>query len=79
MNRPDTPQLKAAYHAKEAFFAIYALKTRPAAEKDLADWEAKLTPDLRIAFKRRIYQGYEQTKELEAEKLGRGFIGVSDS
>jgi len=47
----DAPQLKAAYDAKEAFFAIYALKARPAAEKALAEWEAGLTPDLRLVFK----------------------------
>ena len=46
----DTPELKAAYLAKEAFFAIYAQKTRPAAEKALAEWEAGLTPALRSVF-----------------------------
>jgi transposase len=47
----DTPLLKTAYEAKEAFFAIYALKSRHAAESALAKWEAGLTPDLRLVFK----------------------------
>jgi transposase len=38
----DAPHLSAAYHAKEEFFAIYNLKTRPAAERALAKWEAKI-------------------------------------
>jgi len=47
----DAPLLKAAYDAKEAFFAIYALKSRHAAESALSEWEAGLTPELCSVFK----------------------------
>jgi transposase len=46
----DFPLLKRAYDAKEAFFAIYDHKSRPAAERALSEWEAGLAPDLCLVF-----------------------------
>ena len=44
------PVLGAAYDAKEAFYGIWDMKTRPAAERAYEIWKSGLTSDVREAF-----------------------------
>lgn len=44
------PMLEAAYDAKEAFYGIWDMDTRPEAERAYAIWRDNLTPEVREAY-----------------------------